>query len=177
MRRALVLLLPLIFIAGCDEGGGLFLTPPGPGGTTAQLRVGFPPGGIVDTIVVEAVDRLPLRAADLFAPDGSRTPAGNIDVAASPGFSTGQRVAADPWRTSLPDDTGRSVLSPLHTGAGAAYQSRQQLLATVSTADIPLPDPVAYRRDWPRYRIRLTFGTPPGDVETRELSAPAPPPR
>jgi hypothetical protein len=62
------------------------------------------------------------------------------------------------------------------TYAGAALNSQQQLLATVSTAEIALPDPVAYRRDWARYRIRLTFGTPPGEVETRLLPAPPPPP-
>jgi hypothetical protein len=60
--------------------------------------------------------------------------------------------------------------------AGAALYSQQQLLATVSTAEIALPDPVAYRRDWARYRIRLVFGTPPGEVETREIAAPEPPP-
>jgi hypothetical protein len=49
-------------------------------------------------------------------------------------------------------------------------------LATVSTAEIALPDPVAYRRDWTNYHIRLTFGTPPGDVETSEIAAPEPPP-
>jgi hypothetical protein len=46
----------------------------------------------------------------------------------------------------------------------------------VSTADIPLPDPVAYRRDWRKYRIRLTFGTLPGEIETHEIAAPEPPP-
>jgi hypothetical protein len=49
-------------------------------------------------------------------------------------------------------------------------------LATVSTAEIALPDPVAYRRDWGKYRIRLNFGTPPGETETREIAAPEPPP-
>ena len=46
----------------------------------------------------------------------------------------------------------------------------------VSNASIPLPDPVAYGRDWRSYRIRLSFGDPPGEVETRELDAPEPPP-
>jgi hypothetical protein len=45
----------------------------------------------------------------------------------------------------------------------------------VSSASIRLPDPVAYRRDWQGYRIRLRFGGPP-QVETREVAAPAPPP-
>jgi hypothetical protein len=61
--------------------------------------------------------------------------------------------------------------------AGAALHGEEQLLATASTADIALPDPVAYRRDWQHYRIRLTFGTPPDELETREIAAPAPPPQ
>jgi hypothetical protein len=52
-----------------------------------------------------------------------------------------------------------------------------QVLAVLSQAEIPLPDPVAYRRDWATYRVRLTFGTPPSDLESRELAAPAPPPQ
>ncbi len=43
----------------------------------------------------------------------------------------------------------------------------------MSSASIALPDPVAYRRDWQKYRIRLRLGDPP-QAETRELAAPAP---
>ena len=42
-------------------------------------------------------------------------------------------------------------------GADATYRSETQVLMMVSTADIPLPDPVVYRRDWANYRIRLGF--------------------
>src|SRR5208282_198658 len=45
-----------------------------------------------------------------------------------------------------------------------------------ATAPIPLPDPVEYRRDWRNYRIRLSFGNSPDEVETREVTAPEPPP-
>ena len=58
---------------------------------------------------------------------------------------------------------------------GAAVQSQSQLLATVSSATIALPDPVAYRRAWQKYRIRLRFGDPP-DAESREIAGPEPPP-
>ena len=54
-------------------------------------------------------------------------------------------------------------------------RSQVQLLANLSQAEIPLPDPIAYRRDWPNYRVRLTFGTPPGAIEAREIAAPEPP--
>jgi len=167
MRRVLPLLLPLLLIAGCDGGGAV---PPGP---TEQVRAGFPRGGLVDTIRVEAIDRLPLRAAELVSPDGTAIPADSIDVAASPRFATGQWVAGDPWRNGVMSAAG---LTMQQAQAGAALQGRQQLLATVSTAEIALTDPVAYRRDWRRYRIRLTFGTPPSETETREIAAPEPPP-
>ncbi len=181
MRRALLLplavLLPLSPIAGCDEIGALPPGPPPPPGVTAELHAGFPRGGIVDTIVVDAVDRLPLRSAELVAPDGSATPASYLNVDASPAFAAGQRIVANPWQRTLAGGDAASAPAFVTGQASAALQSRGQLLANVSTADIPLPDPVLYRRDWARYRIRLTFGTPPGTVETRELPAPAPPPR
>jgi len=180
MRRVLplLLLLPPLGLAACDSAA----LPPGPdtqgpNSPSAQLVASFPRGGIVDTIVVNAVERLPLRAAELVAPGGAPTPASYINVAASPGYATGQWTAGNLWQepvsgsSAMPSLAGPSVL------AGAAVQSREQLLATVSTADIALPDPVAYRRDWAHYRIRLTFGTPPGPLETRDIAAPEPPPQ
>jgi len=59
---------------------------------------------------------------------------------------------------------------------GEAPQQRTVFLVIVSTASIPLPDPVEYRRDWRSYRVRLGFGDAPGEVETREVDAPEPPP-
>jgi hypothetical protein len=172
MRRVLpfplTVFLPFLLVAGCVD-----YAPPA-AGPTPQVRVGFPPGGVVDTIVVNAIDRLPLRAAELVAPNGAVTAASYIDAAASPNFATGQWVAGDPWQ-SMAGNTTAAALTLQNPQAGAGLQGRQQLLATVSTADILLPDPVAYRRDWPRYRVRLTFGTPP-DIETRLLAAPQPPP-
>lgn len=173
MRRVLPFLLPLVLLAACEDGGG---PPPGPPGPSAQLRAGFPSHGIADTIEVAAIERLPLRAAELVAPDGTVTAANYIDVAASPRFATGQWTAGDPWQNALSGNNAIAGLATQNAQAGAALQSQEQLLATVSTADIALPDPVAYRRDWAHYRIRLTFGTPPGDIETREIPAPEPPP-
>ena len=180
MRRVLLVRLaallassPFLALAACDGGT---LLPPGPPALTAEVRAGFPIGGVVDTIVVSAVDRLPLRAAVLDAPDGTVIPASYIDVVASPGFATGQRAAGNPWQASIAGGSAIPALAIQNAQASAALESREQLLATVSTADIALPDPVFYRREWRRYRIRLTFGAPPGEVETRELPAPAPPP-
>src|SRR6266705_912465 len=100
MRRVLPLLLPFVLVAGCD-GGGLPPGPAGPVGATAQLRAGFPLRGLADTIVIDAIDRLPLRMAELVAPGGAVTPAGNIDVAASPRVATGQWAVGDPWQSAL----------------------------------------------------------------------------
>ena len=177
MRRVLPVLLPFFFVTGCD---GVVAFPPGPPsqpGLTAQLRASFPRGGVADTIAVEAVDRLALRAAELVAPNGEPIAAGTIDVAASPRFATGQSVVGDPWRGALLGGGSAAALAMPDAHADAALYSQRQLLATVSTAEIVLPDPVAYRREWARYRIRLVFGTSPGEVETREIAAPEPPPQ
>jgi hypothetical protein len=171
MRSVLAILLPLFLIAGCAGSA----PPPGPSGPTEELHVGFPKGGLADTISIDAIERLPLRAAALVSPDGSTVATGYIDVVDSPRFATGQWAAGNPWRSAL--SGGEAAAAPLpYADAGAALQGQRQLLATVSTADIALPDPVAYRREWRKYRIRLTFGTPPGETETRTLAAPEPPP-
>jgi hypothetical protein len=164
MRRVLPLFLPLFLIAGCDSGGA------SPSGPSEQVHAAFPQGGIVDTIAIDAIDRLPLRAAELIAADGATIPARDIDVTASPTFAAGQWAAGNPWQTALAGAESTAALTMPNTQAGAALQGQQQLLATVSTAEIALPDPVAYRRDWRKYRIRLTFGTPPGETETPPAS-------
>lgn len=180
MQRMWPVLLLAVFagLAGCDGGGGFSSPDPansGPPAPVAQLRVRF--GGLVDTIDVGAVERLPLRAAELVAPDGAATPASAISVDASPRLATGQWARSNPWQDPVTGNSALAALTMRNAQAGAALQSQQQLLAVVSSAEIALPDPVAYRRDWEKYRIRLTFGTPPGEVEFREIAAPAPPPR
>ncbi len=168
MRRVLPALLPLVLVVACGGGGPAPLP-------TASVHTGFPPRGIADLIVIDATDRLPLRLAELIAPDGTATPASTIDVNPSPRRDGGQRVVGDPWRGSLPED-GNVAMNAAQGGgfAAPAVLSQSQLLITLSSASIPLPDPIAYRRDWARYRIRLGFGTPPDAVETRELPAPEP---
>ena len=84
MRRVLPVLLPLFFVTACDGVIALPPGPPEPPGLSAQLRASFPRGGVADTIEVEAIERLALRAAELVAPNGTAIAAGYIDVAASP---------------------------------------------------------------------------------------------
>ena len=64
-----------------------------------------------------------------------------------------------------------SGFSPAGSPAAAAHET-QHKKSTV--ADVALTS-FANRRDWQKYRIRLSFGDPP-QVETREIAAPAPPP-
>lgn len=171
MRRVVAVLLPLGALAAC--GGGAPPLTPEAAPASAQVQASFPPHGIVDTITLDAVYRLPLRTAVLIAPDGRTTPANYLNSDAASSNETGQRAARF-WNNAV---TGGNAVAALtqNAGAGAAPEARTQLLAIVSTADIPLPDPVAYRRDWRHYRIGLTFGTPPGAVESEEIAAPAPP--
>jgi hypothetical protein len=58
-----------------------------------------------------------------------------------------------------------------------APQGDAKLLAMASTASIPVPDEIGYRRNWRSYRIFLSFGDLAGEVERRVLPAPEPPPK
>jgi hypothetical protein len=167
------LLLPLLVLAACAEAVG---EPPAAPTAAATLSAGFPPGGLADTIRIDASERLPLHSAELVAPDGTAIPSGPVDVDDSPALAAGQASTNDPWRTGIVERIGGGTPA---LGSGLppmALRSRVQVLTLVSSASIPLPDPPAYRRDWQRYRIRLGFGVPPGPFETREIAAPEPPP-
>ena len=61
--RAAPFLLTLAFAAACAPESGL---PPLP---TDQVSARFPPGGVVNSIEIDAIDRLPLRTAELVSPD------------------------------------------------------------------------------------------------------------
>jgi hypothetical protein len=169
MRRWLMPLCCLIALAGCTDA-----PPPGAGLPQPGVTAFFPPGGVAGVIRVDALDPFPLRAAALIAPDGSATPASWLDVSANPERLAGAAALSDPWR---PSTLGANGFNPLPAGpTDPALRARNQLLLTASTADLTLPDPVAYRRDWERYRIRLSFAAADNQVETRDIPAPAPPP-
>jgi hypothetical protein len=154
-------------VGGCAEGPPAALP-------TEEVTAGFPAHGIADTIVVNATDRQALHQVELVAPDGSATPAADISVTPSPTVASSQQVANDPYGGNLFGVGNVNTPAALGLPAGGATQTQTQLSLMVSTADIPLPDAVAYRRGWTGYRIRLVFGIPPNTV-TRDIPAPAPP--
>lgn len=164
MRLPGVCLVVCVLLAGCGSG-----LPPLP---NDRVRARFPPGGIVDVIEISAIDRLPLRAAELIAPDGTATPAASIAVGPAPAETYSQQFPGSPYSGAA---FGFANIAPAPGDAAGAPQAQSRLLAMVATTSIALRDPVAYRRDWRDYRIRLRFGERPGAVE-RDIAAPEPPP-
>jgi hypothetical protein len=162
--------LTLIILAACADDAGLSRLP------IDQTRARFPPGGVVNAIEVDAINRLPLRSAELIAPDGRATPASYLNVTPTPGVTYYQRFTNGPFAGNA---FGVGIIAsgtPVPADIAGAPQGSAQLLAMVSNASIPLPDEVEYRRDWRSYRIFLSFGDPPGEIERRVLPAPEPPP-
>jgi hypothetical protein len=168
MVRRVACLLLVVLLAACG-GTGPAAVP------INQITASFPPGGIANQIEITAIDRLPLRGAELVAPDGHTTPALSITANPAPTTTFSQEFASGVGNGPGygVSSIGSNALNPNIVGAAPTTQTK--LFAIESTASIQLPDPVAYRRDWQHYRIRLTLGTPP-DVETLEIAAPAPPP-
>jgi hypothetical protein len=168
--RFAVSFVMLTVVTACGAETGL---PPLP---TDQVTARFPPGGVVDVIEIDAVNRLPLRAAELVAPDGEITPASYLHVAPSPDVTFYQRFVSFYEGNSFGvGNVGSGAPAPVDL-AGAP-QGSARLLAMVSTASIPLPDEIAYRREWRSYRIFLSFGDLAGEVERRVLPAPEPLPQ
>ena len=166
--RAAPFLLTLALVAACTPESGL---PPLP---TDQVRARFPPGGVVNSIEIDAIDRLPLRTAELVSPDGQATPASYLHVNPSPGVAFYQRRIDTPYEGNF---FGISGVAPVPGMVSGAPQGDAKLLAMASTASIPVPDEIGYRRDWRSYRIFLSFGDLAGEVERRILPAPEPPPK
>jgi hypothetical protein len=162
-------ILTIALLTACAESGPAPLA-------GDQIRVRFPAGGVVDVIQIDAINRLPLRKAELIAPDGQATAASYLNVNASPSVTSYQGLPSGPFAGEAFGMGNIAAGSPPPALAWAAPQQRAAFLAMVSDASIPLPDPVEYRRDWHGYRVRLSFGDPPGEVETREVAAPQPAP-
>ncbi len=168
MMRIAAGLLTILALAACSGAGPPSALP------SDQTRASFPAGGVVNQIEVYAVDRLAMRSAELISPDGHATAATSVSANPAPTETVSQQfpTGPNPGAQFAVGSIGSNALSP--GIVGAAPQTQARLLATVSTASIAVPDPVAYRRQWQQYRIRLNFGQPPDEVETRDIAAPAP---
>jgi hypothetical protein len=166
--RTAASLLAFVLVAACAAETGL---PPLP---TDQVHARFPPGGVVNSIEIDATDRLPLRTAELVSPDGQTTPASYLHVNPSPSVAFYQRRIDTPYEGNF---FGIENLAPVPAVIAGAPQGDARLLEMVSTASILVPDEIAYRRDWRSYRIFLSFGDLAGEVERRVLPAPEPPPK
>lgn len=161
----LLVALAFLLLAGCGSTG---LSPLAADRVTAR----FPPHGLANVIAVDALSRRPLTRALLVAADGRTSAATDITVARSPGYRHDQGAANHPFSGNIAGLGPQQSPGPVPTGA--APQTESRLLEMQSTATLRLPDPAAYNRDWRRYRIRLTFGRPPGAVESMTIPAPAP---
>jgi hypothetical protein len=168
MRGATTILI-MILLAACADDGQAPLA-------GDQIHVRFPAGSVVDVIEVDVVNRLPLRKAELIAADGQATPATYLNVNPSPSVTFYQGLPNGPYAGNAFGVGNMVAGAPSFATTGGAPQQRAALLAMVSTASIPLPDPVEYRRDWRSYRVRLSFGDGPDEAETRVVDAPEPPP-
>jgi len=167
--QAVFAILTIVLLAACADDG---LSPL----ASDQVRVRFPAGSVVDVIEVDAVNRLPLRKAELVSPGGQAAPASYLNVNPSPSITSYQGMPNGPYAGDAFGVGNIAAGIPPSALSAGAPQQRAAFLAMISTASIPLPDPVEYRRDWRSYRVRLSFGDAPGEVETREVDAPEPPP-
>ena len=151
-RRALALALAvsLPFITACADEGA-----PWGGAPSESVTARF--DALSDVIVVNVVDRLPLRSAVLVEADGERVPAYSLDVGSSPVVVPSQETAIFMASPGVPRRVTRiGVIS--------------------STALIQLPDPTRYAQGWRDWRVELRIGDP-GDAG-RDVTLPAPkPPR
>jgi hypothetical protein len=166
MRRLLIILPTAVVLAACTDAP--------PSGPQQGVKASFPPGAVVNVIRVDALDSLPLRGADLVAPDGVLTPAGFLDVDPAPRTIAGRNTGNDPWRSSMLGNNGIPQLP--NAPFAAPLNAQDRLLLMVSTAEITLPDPVAYRRNWQNYHIRVSFGAGDNQTDVRDIAAPEPPP-
>ena len=168
--RVVATFLIVGMLAACDYVSGPPSLP------SDQVRAYFPSGGVADAIEVDATNRLPLRTAELVAPNGDATPASYLHVSSDPGVTYYQRFFNSPYVGNAMGVGTIVVGNPVTTDIGrGAPQGAVRLLAMVSTASIPLPDEIAYRRDWRSYRVFLSFGDLSGEVERQVLPAPETP--
>ena len=121
------------------------------------------------TIEVAVTAEKPANRIELIAPDGRVFPAERVahrrwtrkNAADDPGFGVGIFGGNSGIGTAV------GIGIPIAIGGGAARR-----FWTRSEAELTIVDLAAYRADWRRWRIRVTFDDPQRDVI---VPAPAPP--
>jgi hypothetical protein len=114
-----------------------------------EVKARFLTGQDVDVIEVRALDAVPIRAAALILPDGTRVPAEQVDADASP-------------------------TRPQAPAIGLGNASTTFVGQIASAALIRVPDPPAYRQGWKAAVVEVTMGDDAGR-RTERLAAPPPP--
>jgi hypothetical protein len=148
-RRLLALAFSLPVIAACADEGAPWAGAPSES-ATARFEA------LSDVIVVNVVDRLPLRSAVLVEADGERVPAYSLDVRSSPVVEPSQEAAIFMASPGVPRQVTRiGVMS--------------------STALIQLPDPTRYAQGWRDWRVELRIGDSGSGGRDVTLEAPKPP--
>jgi hypothetical protein len=127
----------------------------------------FGAGANINIIEVAVSDRERASRIELIGPGGVVWKARSLvaEAAASQAATTSGFPPPD-----IAIKSG-AVISALGQNA-AGHNSSNQI---VSTASIPLAEPLRYRRSWQEWRIRIEFGTSPGPVRVVTLPAPRPP--
>ena len=170
--------LAVLGLAACTEGGA----PPQPsitvgfGSETVAARLGAP------VIEVKAAHPQTLVTAELVGPDGNVVAAapGQLEPQWPAGYPFGPSVGVGVYRGTSSGGRG-SGGSVSGGGVGVEVPIGGRGYATVpegdlvrSRAHVLVQDMEAYRRQWERAKVRLTFNNAAGDRTVAELPAPAP---
>ena len=117
---------------------------------------------------VTTVNPYPLAAAELVAPDGRFIKTDDVQRQTLRGGGGGSSIGLGGFGSSGGGfGTGIGIGIPLGGSAPGPSMIR-------SHTYIPFPDGDEYRRDWQRMVVRLRYGTPPAELNTVEMLAPAP---
>lgn len=166
--------LVALALAGCASD------PQTPKPPSIEARYGA--GGNI--VQVTVTDRLPLRGAELVAPNGTAEAARSINTErlarsyAAPGYGPTVGVGVGGFSGSSGRSgfgTGLGLGFPLG-GFGSGPATESELAAqVVSNAFIPVADAEAYRASWRQWRVRLSLGAAGVDERVVEVEAPPPP--
>lgn len=158
----------LLAVAGCSGSGGPASTPP----AVRSISVSYVPSDSAPAVAVAVSHPQPLVSVELVAPDGRTAAASLIERDAprsSPSVAPTVGVGVFGGSGGGGIGTGLGLGFPLGGSAApppaAGHGAR---------ARVVIPDPAAYRRDWPNTVVRLRFGAAPEPVTVADIPAPEP---